>query len=250
MAPRKGEPGRFLYKELAADLLARIQSGELAPGDRLPSEAELKDERGFSNSTVRAAYLLLKADGHAVSMHGKGVYVRDPKKFLRNPQRRLASEVRKTGRSIQSVDLEGREPDVHVEVDFVAAPAAIAEHLGGGEMCRRRRAFSLDGMTYQLATSYIPADLAREAGVDQVNTGPGGSYQRLADAGRQPVRARERARARVVMPDEVEKLDISPGMSIVLIERVVWDREGRAVEVNEMILDGTKYILESEFDIA
>ncbi|MET8080046.1 GntR family transcriptional regulator [Streptomyces sp. NPDC005303] len=249
MAPRKGEPGRFLYRELAAELLARIQSGELAPGDRLPSETELIESKGVSNSTVRSAYLLLKADGHAVSMHGKGVYVRDPKKFLRNPQRRLANAVREAGRSIQSVDLEGREPTVCVAVDFIEAPDSVAEHLGEGQVCRRSRSFSLDGMTYQLATSYIPADLAREAGVDQEDTGPGGSYQRLADVGRKPVKARERARARVVMPDEVEKLDISPGMSIVLIERVVWDQEGRAVEVNEMTLDGTKYILESEFDI-
>lgn len=250
MAPRKGEPGRFLSKELAAEFRAQIQSGALAPGALLPSESALRAERGLSNSTVRAAYDELKADGLAASRHGKGVYVLDPKKLIRNAQRRFARDLREAGRSIQSADFEGRDPDVDVVVDVVTTPSSrVTDVLGDGPMCRRRRLFSLDGRRLQLATSYVPAELAAEAGVDQVNTGPGGLYERLADVGRRPARARERVYSRVAVPEEVEALQVSPGVSVFFVERVAYDEAGRAVELNEMTLDATKYILEYDFTL-
>lgn len=246
MAPRKGEPGRYVSAELAAEFRDLILSGALLPGAPLPSESALTEERGLSNVTVRAAYELLKAEGLAVSRHGKGVYVLDPKKLVRSSPRRFARGTQ----SIQSADLEGREPDVQVDVDTVdAAPEWIAETLGDGPYCRRRRLFSLDARKLQLATSYLPAGLAAEAGVDQVDTGPGGTYERLAEVGRRPVKARERVYGRAATSEEVEALGVSKGMSIFLIERTAYDEQGRAVEVNEMTLDATKYILEYEFPI-
>lgn len=250
MAPRKGEPGRFLYRELAAEFRAQIQSGALAPGELLPSETVLMEGRGLARSTVRQAFDLLKAEGLAASKQGKGVYVLDPKKLVRNAQKRLSRDVWEAGRSIWSVDLEGREPDVEVEVAAdEEAPERIAAVLGADRVCRRRRVFSLDGRPLQLATSYLPADLAAEAGVDRENTGPGGSYARLAEVGRRPVEATERLRARIAMPDEAEALALGAGASVILIERIVRDEAGVALEVNEMTLDAAKYIVEYDFPL-
>lgn len=250
MAPRKGEPGRFLYRELAAEFRAQIQSGALAPGALLPSEAALMEERDVARSTVRQAYDLLKAEGLAASRQGKGVYVLDPKKLVRNSQKRLSREVWESGRSIWSVDLEGRDPDVEVDVSAdEPASERVAEILGTDRVCRRRRVFSLDGRPLQLATSYLPADLAAQARINQVNTGPGGSYARLAEIGRRPVAATERLRARIAMPDEAEALALGAGASVILIERLVADEDGRVLEVNEMTLDAAKYIVEYDFTL-
>lgn len=250
MAPRKGEPGRFLYKELASELRTQIQGGVLTPGELLPSEASLMDERGLARSTVRQAYDLLKAEGLAASKQGKGVYVLDPRKIVRNARKRLSREVWESGRSIWSVDLDDRDPDVAVEVTGdAAAPEHIAGILNADRVCRRRRVFSLDGRPLQLATSYLPADLAADAGLDRENTGPGGSYARLAEVGRRPVEAVEQVRARTAMPDEAEALGLGAGASVVLIVRTVKDEEGRILEVNEMTLDAAKYILEYDFKL-
>jgi GntR family transcriptional regulator len=250
LAPRKGEPGRFLYKELAAEFRAQIQSGALAPGALLPSETALMEGRGLARSTVRQAYDLLKAEGLAASRQGKGVYVLDPKKIIRNAQKRLSRDVWESGRSIWSVDLENREPDVQVDVaPNEPAPEHIAAVLGADRVCRRRRIFSLDGRPLQLATSYLPADLAAEAHVDQLNTGPGGSYARLAEVGRRPVEATERLRARIAMPDEAEQLGLGVGTSVILVERTVRDEAGAVLEINEMTLDAAKYILEYDFTL-
>lgn len=250
MAPRKGEPGRFLYRELASEFRAQIQSGALAPGDLLPSEAGLMEERGLARSTVRQAYDLLKAEGLAASKQGKGVYALNPKKIVRNAQKRLSREVWEAGRSIWSVDLEGREPNAEVDVDTdIQAPEYIAGVLGAERACRRRRVFSLDERTLQVATSYLAADLAAAAGIDQVDTGPGGMYARLADIGRAPVHAKERIRARIAMPDEVDVLELGAGACVIVIERTVTDAEGSVLEVNEMTLDAARYILEYDFKL-
>lgn len=247
--PRKGEPGRFLYKELAAELREQIRSGRLVPGDALPSEVAFMEQRNVARSTVRQTYDVLRAEGLIESRQGVGVQVRDFRALIRNAQKRLSSDVWGSGRSIWSVDLDGRDPDVAVELDEVDAPPHIAEILGGGRMCRRRRVFSLDGRPLQLATSYLTAELAEQAGITQVNTGPGGMYARLADIGRRPCKAREQTRARPAMSDEAEALGLGTGMTIFLIVRRVMDAEGRILEVNEMTLDATKYILEYDFDL-
>ncbi len=55
----KVERIRKAYEQVADQLLAMINSGELKPGDRLPSEAELAADFGVSRTTVREALRIL-----------------------------------------------------------------------------------------------------------------------------------------------------------------------------------------------
>lgn len=50
---------RKAYEQVADQLLAMITAGELKPGDRLPSEAELAADFGVSRTTVREALRIL-----------------------------------------------------------------------------------------------------------------------------------------------------------------------------------------------
>ncbi|MFI1536490.1 GntR family transcriptional regulator [Streptomyces anandii] len=50
-------------QEIADALRERIRAGELKPGDRLPTQAELAEEFGVERGTVRQALRLLQADG-------------------------------------------------------------------------------------------------------------------------------------------------------------------------------------------
>jgi GntR family transcriptional regulator, transcriptional repressor for pyruvate dehydrogenase complex len=64
---------------VAATLRRRILSGELAPGDSLPSEAELINQFGASRETVRMALRLLNAEGLTATSQGRsGVRIRHP----------------------------------------------------------------------------------------------------------------------------------------------------------------------------
>ena len=64
-----------LPTEVARRLRASISSGEIKPGDKLPSEQALSNAYGVSRPVIREALSLLKSDGLVVSQHGKGQYI-------------------------------------------------------------------------------------------------------------------------------------------------------------------------------
>ncbi|GAA4563544.1 hypothetical protein GCM10023176_07650 [Micromonospora coerulea] len=66
------------YLQVARDIREQISSGELEPGDKLPSFAALCEHYEVSNTVIRAAMLLLKAEGLIDGRQGKGVYVANP----------------------------------------------------------------------------------------------------------------------------------------------------------------------------
>ena len=70
-----GEEIVFAYELVAADLEARIRSGEFPPGSRLPGELALKDEYGRSLSTVRKAVRLLRERGLVRTRAPLGTFV-------------------------------------------------------------------------------------------------------------------------------------------------------------------------------
>ena len=75
--PRSGSQGAEpSYRLIAADLRAKIDGGELAPGDLLPSEAELTAQYGVSRGTTRQAFLELQAAGLIDAVQGKGRFVK------------------------------------------------------------------------------------------------------------------------------------------------------------------------------
>lgn len=52
-----------------------VTSGDLAAGDRLPSERTLVEELGVSRTTVRLILTRLVAEGLIRSSHGRGYFV-------------------------------------------------------------------------------------------------------------------------------------------------------------------------------
>lgn len=74
--PRAGALGRLsLADQLAAHLALQIERGELRPGERLPTEAQLGATHGVSRSVVREAVHRVKSRGLLRSRQGSGVYV-------------------------------------------------------------------------------------------------------------------------------------------------------------------------------
>ncbi|GIH70503.1 hypothetical protein Mth01_27560 [Sphaerimonospora thailandensis] len=65
----------YRYQVIARELRGRIERGELAPGDALPSEAELCWLYDVSRTTARQAFTMLEREKLIVSRHGKGRFV-------------------------------------------------------------------------------------------------------------------------------------------------------------------------------
>jgi GntR family transcriptional repressor for pyruvate dehydrogenase complex len=66
---------RNLAQAVAGQLMQLITSGQLQPGDRLPSETELKERFGVGRSTVREALNGLVLLGAIEVRHGQGAVV-------------------------------------------------------------------------------------------------------------------------------------------------------------------------------
>ena len=62
-------------QQVIDDITAQIESGQLRPGDRLPSTAELRAQYGVSITVVRNAVQWLKAKGLVEGLSGVGVFV-------------------------------------------------------------------------------------------------------------------------------------------------------------------------------
>ncbi|HKD75251.1 MAG TPA: GntR family transcriptional regulator, partial [Ktedonobacterales bacterium] len=66
-----------LYRQLTTQVQLAILSGDLRPGDRLPSTRELARRFAIHPNTVSAGYRELEHDGWTELRHGSGVYVCD-----------------------------------------------------------------------------------------------------------------------------------------------------------------------------
>jgi GntR family transcriptional regulator, transcriptional repressor for pyruvate dehydrogenase complex len=73
--PRRG---RNLALALVESLGDRIRDGRLAPGEKLPSEAEIMAGFGVSRTVVREALSKLQAAGQVRTRHGIGTFVVSP----------------------------------------------------------------------------------------------------------------------------------------------------------------------------
>jgi len=66
---------KSLGQRIADDLRAQIESGELEPGEKIPSAAELMKTYGCSITPVRRAVDQLKTLGLVAGHSGLGVFV-------------------------------------------------------------------------------------------------------------------------------------------------------------------------------
>ncbi|QFU94498.1 GntR family transcriptional regulator [Amycolatopsis sp. YIM 10] len=240
------------YRQVADELRKKINAGEYHPGDKLPSERVLVDTYQVSRITIREAVGLLRAEGLVSAEHGKGVFIRPPHKVERLSRSRLSRAARSANKAAFFGDAAAHQftPAVEVEIRTEEASAEIAAifDIGeGDEVLVREQVMSADGQPIQLATSRLPRSITAGTAIEQTDTGPGGSYARLEEAGHVLGHFSETVGARMPTPEETSLLQLSAGTPIIVVRRVAFDREGVAVEVNDMRLSGDRYELAYEF---
>lgn len=72
--PRSPTP---LYAQIAAHIRVAVASGEVKPGDALPSVRSLAQSLRLNPATVVQAYRELEMDGFVEMRHGAGTFVRE-----------------------------------------------------------------------------------------------------------------------------------------------------------------------------
>jgi GntR family transcriptional regulator len=149
------------YREIAADLQRKIESGELEPGDRLPSDAELSEIYEASRNTVREAVKTLVTRGVVEKPSGRGAFV--PQKI--NPFRTVITVdsgfggFRGTANPLDSGSSNREFAVTTPKVELRQPPDDIAAQLGLTEddtvVIRYQERF-IDGLLWSVQTSYYP----------------------------------------------------------------------------------------------
>lgn len=244
--------GQRVYQRIAFELRDSIESGLYPAGARLPGENDIIKSHGVSRGTARQALTQLVNWGLAEARKGSGIYVRDFRPIVRDGISRLGRSTWPSGQSIWSAESRDRDLSVdQIEVSEAAPPEHIRNLLGLSEddaAVLRSRRFVLDGKPVLLARSWLPASVAAGTAITQPDTGPGGTYARLADLGHAPARFREDLRSRMPQPEETERLQIAPGTPVIDVIRLALDSSDVPVEVNEMTADASAYIFRYEFN--
>lgn len=139
----------------------------------------------------------------------------------------------------------GFRPEVSVRVRFETADRRVAGLLGieeGAEVTVRDRVMRADGLPVQLAVSRLPRELTRGTAIEDVDTGSGGVYARLEEAGIRLGHFDEIVGARMPTPDERAALQLPPGTPVITVTRVAHTHD-RPVEMNDMVLTADRYEL-------
>ena len=119
-----------LANQMATDIMERILSGAMQPGDVLPSEPLLATQYGVSRSVVRDANRLLAARGLVEIRRGRGVFVTDSQREAFSDALLLA--LRREGSTVWDVE----------EFEQIVLPAAVsiaAEQASDAEIDSIRR---------------------------------------------------------------------------------------------------------------
>lgn len=212
-----------LYHQIFLHLRDQIMHGQLPFGSPVPTELELVDIHGVSRITARRALHELAESGLVERKRRVGTRV-----VFRTSTMPLEANV---NQAVESLIAFGRNTPVKViDIAEEPAPRHIADALErpiGSTMLRARRIRHLDRAPLGLVTSWVPSDLGVVLTKQILTKQP--MLDVLREAGFSPGGGRQTISARHADPETAALLQLEPRTALLRIERVVVDKQGRAM---------------------
>jgi len=247
--------GRSRQLRIADGIRAKIESGELRPGDRLPGIPELAETYGVSLVTVRLAISKLKAQGLVLSHQGKGNFVRERLQVRRYGMARYSRSIwgGEHARPILVAEAgsQGRDVGQTTKTEQVPAPRFVAERLAGvseGDVVYvRRRVTTLDGVINQAADSYYSVETGERWPAIVTGDGAGGHIARI-NAASPVLEIQEEISARMPTSAESARLEIPEGTPVVEVIRT-YHTEAGALDVAKFVIRADMAVFDYRFPV-
>lgn len=224
-----------LYLQIAESLLEQIESGTLAPGQRLPAERELSKSLGVNRMTLRQALRQLQMRGLLIRRQGDGTYVAPPR--IERQADQLVSfslSMRRRGLSpgARTLVFERRPASANV--------ARFLELLPGEPVYAFLRLRTLAEEAVMLEKFWM--SVARFPDLEAYDLTQRPLYEILkADYGCQVVRARQSLEPVVAAQYEADLLGIEAGLPLMLERRLSYDQDDRPIEYGEDLYRGDRF---------
>jgi len=225
--PKSSQP---LYLQLERALREALDKRILNPDDALPAERDLANELDVSRITVRKAIERLVNEGLLVRRRGSGNFVaaRVEKNFSKLTS--FSEDMRARGRNPHSVWVKRSEGTVTPE-------EAMSMRLSPGTpVFRFQRVRYADDTPMALETCTVAASaLSTLTAVDS------SLYEALEKTGNRPVRALQRLRAVLLSAAQAKLLKAHAGEAGLMVERIGFLSDGRAIEFSQSYYRGDTY---------
>jgi DNA-binding GntR family transcriptional regulator len=218
------------YHEAYQRLVERINDGDFATGDRLPSERWLSDELGVSRSTVRRALEELASDGLIAGGGRSATIATAP------TQNRLVSLT-------EVATARGLVVSARVLIATVrAATLDEAEEFSvaaGADMFELRRLRFLDSLPVALDHDVVPLkNLPNPTKLDFTSAS---FYGSLENAGHRLVRSRVQIEAAAVTKADAKLLGLSPGAPVLVTTDHSSDASGALITIGRTIFRSDRH---------
>ncbi|ATW25222.1 GntR family transcriptional regulator [Candidatus Formimonas warabiya] len=223
------------YYRLAEDLKQKIESGELKPGDVIPSESQLAKQYQVSRMTVRQGVALLAKEGFIESIQGKGSFVTVPRMdtlVLRFSENNLLGE---------SKTLQVKLLDVGV----IAADRKISAKLAvspGTRILKMKRLLLADEGPVAVDSRFLPYVkgvplLEREMEY--------AAFPDLVARNTNLVSARNnfKVSASILLKEEAELLEAKVGLPALCVEQIIYASNDQPIGWSKMICRGDRFTL-------
>jgi DNA-binding GntR family transcriptional regulator len=154
MGSMAGQNASVLHQNVRQEIIRRVNAGEYAAGQVLPSAAALAEEFGVSAITVKRALRDLQPAGVLRSVPGLGTFVREQRRFIRDLDYSLTSHadaLRLGLNPSNSLKSLTQEKIVDPAFEVLQAPAGL--------MLCVRKVISADGVPVMYDTSYLPRSI-------------------------------------------------------------------------------------------
>jgi DNA-binding GntR family transcriptional regulator len=220
---KKGRPSAAV--QIAGALRARIESGDLSPGEMLPSTRYLATEFKASEGSIYAAVALLKTSGHVASRQGKGVFVLDRNSLISGAER--IGGITRPGDTI-----EWRHS---IRTD---APEWAVEHIGEGECVERARVVRSPTGIREASKSWVHRDIAEIVPELDEAAPCDPTWQKVYESrsGKTVENVARVVDARIATADDLEPLELpSDGVYALLIVRNLYAAEGQTIGAGEIV---------------
>jgi GntR family transcriptional regulator len=219
-----------LYQQLQRRLRDAIENRILGPDDALPPERDLADELAVSRITVRKAIEGLVDEGLLVRRQGSGTFVsnRVEKNFSKLTS--FSEDMRARGRKPRSVWLNRAPGTVTPEESLPLRSSP------GTPVYRFNRIRYADEVPMALEYATVLAFCLPS--IDAVESS---LYEALERTGNRPVRALQRLRAVLFTAEQAKLLKAQEKDAGLLVERLGFLKDGRAVEFSQSFYRGDIY---------
>ncbi len=236
----EGAHGRFvpLYFRIVDNIISRIRAGDLRPGDRVPSENEIRALHKVSSSTARKALDELANGGWVRRRKGKGSFVAGPV-MHGNVTQIISFRAQMTKMGLRpSAQVLSQEvcTEQEREVELVVAGC---KHVLKAPYLRIERLRLGEGSPIMLETRFISLDLC-----------PGMESKDLAESlfslteevyGCTRLRALQSISPALIDGEAARHLGCSDGQLGFLIETIVYTVNDRLLELGSALYRGDRY---------